>query len=481
MGIPATVQQEMSGKKELDFFELFVSERVLDMIVLETNRYTEQQIIIEITNGTLTKEARLNAWVDTNKTEMRVFIAILLWMGLDSKPSLKDYWRRIPLYKNEVSKYIPRNRFELLLRMFHLANNEECPPGDRLHKVQSLVDLLNENFHHCIVPQESLCIDESMIPFRGRLSFRQYLKGKRHKFGIKLFKICLNGGYTYTAKIYCGKERVDGGPPVAQKVVLEMLNPLLDSGRTLFTDNWYTSVGLAETLQARSTHLVGTLRKNRKNLPKSVIGAKLKKGEICAKQNQNNVVVMKWHDKRDVLALSTKHTDEMKRVPHREGARIKPSAIIDYNNAKAFVDMSDQMAAYSNSLRKSAKWYRKVAFELIARTSIVNALLLFNKINNKTLSITHFKENVCMQLLESSNPQIPQEYAQHEHALTQNTDGAVKRGRCKSCYQKQSEEHGRNYAVKNARRVTYVCKGCDETPFMCLDCFFQKHSCKKNK
>lgn len=37
-----------------------------------------------------------------------------------------------------------------------------------------------------IVPQENVCIDETLVPFGGRLGFRQYIKNKRHKFGISL-------------------------------------------------------------------------------------------------------------------------------------------------------------------------------------------------------------------------------------------------------------------------------------------------------
>nr|CAI5843421.1 unnamed protein product [Callosobruchus analis] len=54
--------------------------------------------------------------------ESLIFIAILIWMGLDKRSSLKDYWRQTALYKNDISKNMPRNRFELLLRMFHLSN-----------------------------------------------------------------------------------------------------------------------------------------------------------------------------------------------------------------------------------------------------------------------------------------------------------------------------------------------------------------------
>lgn len=45
-----------------------------------------------------------------------------------------------------------------------------------------------------------------MIPFRGRIVFKQYIKGKRHTFGIKLFKLCVQDGIIYNFKVYSGKD-----------------------------------------------------------------------------------------------------------------------------------------------------------------------------------------------------------------------------------------------------------------------------------
>lgn len=61
--------------------------------------------------------------------------------------------------------------------------------------------------------------------------------------------------------MYAGKEAISGRG-VPQKCVLELAGPLLDAGRTLYCDNWYTSVSLASQLLDRYTHLVGTLRAN---------------------------------------------------------------------------------------------------------------------------------------------------------------------------------------------------------------------------
>nr|CAI5849424.1 unnamed protein product [Callosobruchus analis] len=359
------------------------------------------------------------------------------------------------------------NRFEIILRMLHFSDNEQCPEGDRLFKVQSLVDSLNEKFKNNIMCDENVCIDETIVPFRGRLKFRQYIKGKRHKFGIKLFKLCMSGGYLLHAKIYCGQDKVDG-MSVATKVVLELLETNLDKGLTLYTDNWYTSMELATKLRARNTHLVGTVRKNRKGLPLDVVNAKLKRGEIFG-QEKNGIVVFKWRDKRDVIMLSTKHTDEMVEIPSRDGARFKPKAVIDYNQAKSFIDLSDQMSSYSTSLQRSIKWFKKIATELILGASVVNAHQLFKlyKDDASKISITTFKENLCMQLLNVSK----------QHAYT----SAEKRGRCKLCYQKNKEIHGREYVIRKTRQVNSRCDACADKPLLCLECFFATHNISAKK
>jgi len=91
--------------------------------------------------------------------------------------------------------------------------------------------------------------------------------------------------------------------------------------------------------------------------------------------------------------LSTKHTDNMVMVPRREN-KSKPEVVLDYNRGKSFIDLSDQMASYGSPLRKSLKWYRKVVFELLLNTSVVNALCLFQKTTATRIKITDFRSNL---------------------------------------------------------------------------------------
>lgn len=70
--------------------------------------------------------------------------------------------------------------------------------------------------------------------------------------------------------------------------------------------------------------------------------------------------------------LSTKHDDSF-------GIR-KPLVIEDYNKAKTFVDLSDQMAAYTPFVRKTCKWYIRILFHIITQTIVVNALAFYKTV-----------------------------------------------------------------------------------------------------
>lgn len=469
-GINPDIIETLYDGTPYDFFSLFIDDEVLSLLVVETNRYGNY-----LCSTPLGPKSRLRQWVEVDIMEMKTFLGLIIWMGLTPQPSLASYWSKKEIYQTNIPQYMTRNRFELLLRTFHCSNNETCPRGDRLHKIRGLVDLLVSKYKLCNIPGENLCIDESVIPFVGRLSFRQYIKNKRHRYGIKIFKLCINDGYTVGFKIYAGQEALPG-VGVSTKIVMELAQDYLDMGRTIFTDNWYTSVSLTNELLSRSTNAVGTLRSNRKFNPKDVINAKLKKGEIKSSQNDNNIVVLKWKDKREVLMLSTKHKDNMVETTNKRGQKIlKPQMILDYNKAKSFVDISDLRSSYHSPLRRSLKWYRKIAFEILLNTSLLNALTLYATVTGNKISVTEFRENILKVLL--TKPILSQ--------ISQNNDGEVhklinfKRGRCSNCYTEMVQQGGRKHAQKVTRKVQTQCPGCSK--HFCLDCFFKTHTSKIKK
>jgi len=59
-------------------------------------------------------------------------------------------------------------------------------------------------------PEEMMAVNETMVPFRGRLKFKQFFPGRAHKYGVKLFRLCGVSRYTYNIEMYARKIQTDG-------------------------------------------------------------------------------------------------------------------------------------------------------------------------------------------------------------------------------------------------------------------------------
>uniref|UniRef100_A0A7I4Z224 DDE_Tnp_1_7 domain-containing protein n=1 Tax=Haemonchus contortus TaxID=6289 RepID=A0A7I4Z224_HAECO len=339
----------------LDFYELFFSEELPQMVATQTNIYGHQ---------------KSRSWKETDIEELKRFFGLCLQMSRCPLDNQRNYWSPKPrnLARNGHSMagdIMVRDRFEQLQRNLYFADNSKADRSNKLYKIQPILDYLNAKFQRMYKPEKELCIDESMVPFRGRASFWQYSGAKRHRFGIKLFKLCSRAGYTLKVKVYAGKDP-KRTRTVAESVVMELMDGFLKQGRCLCTDNWYTSSPLAHRLLKRRTDLVGTLGRNRKGLPTALKDKKLKRGEIFYQQNQRGVLILKWRDRRIIHMLPTKHDARCQ----PDG---KPAVVADYNMMKGFVNLSDQMAAYTPYLRKTSKWYIRLFYHLITQTALVNA------------------------------------------------------------------------------------------------------------
>lgn len=143
-----------------------------------------------------------------------------------------------------------RDRYFLLLRMLHFSNNDEKIPRDRLSKIQIPFQEITKNVKDAMIPFENLEIDESLVLWKGRLSFKQFIKTKRHWFGIKIFVICdVETDFILNILIYTGStteyKKTDPSLGISGAVVNTLMKPYLKKGHKLFIDNWYTSPSLA--------------------------------------------------------------------------------------------------------------------------------------------------------------------------------------------------------------------------------------------
>ncbi|KAK3721656.1 hypothetical protein QZH41_003676 [Actinostola sp. cb2023] len=223
---------------------------------------------------------------------MKAFIGIWILMGLNSLPSIANYWSKDPFLRNEgIQQVMTKNRFEELAQFIHFNDSEKRPARgarnyDRLYKVRPILSGVLNNIQNAYYPGKNISIDEGMVAFRGRVSFLQYMPAKPTKYGIKCWMAADSGNaYVVNFRVYLGRE--DQAPRIhglGYDVIMKMARPYLNKFHHLFFDNFFSSTRLVEHLQLQNTYACATVRPNRKDLPVCAKNKLKQPGELVVQQ-----------------------------------------------------------------------------------------------------------------------------------------------------------------------------------------------------
>lgn len=449
--------------KIINYFQLFVSEELVEYIAEKTNNYWRQKNVI----------------ADTELSELYCFIAVSFLMTRNKKLLLTEYWSKNKLLRSDIfSKIISRDRYLLLLQMLHFSDDNAFN-SDPLRKIRNIIDKLRGTFANAFYPYRNLCIDETLLLYKGRLTFKQFTSSKRNRFGIKSFVLCdCKTGYIQDFIIHMGSgtmikpQHKDIGK--SGSVVMFLLEPYLGKGHALYVDNWCTSPTLFDILHKNGTNACGTVKKKRKGMPK--MDEKLKMGEACFRSSEN-ILAVKYYDKKDVYMISTMHTEQfvdvLKCYNKQEIIR-KPACIHNYNILMGAVEKTDIEISTIQSTRETTKWYRKYFFYMIDMC-LWNAYCLYKLKTGKTISIAKFQLKLIDQILKKYQ-KLP---TCHFITLGDNYSSRLNGRHFPSLYKSQGKNNLRRCVVcsKNNKRCEsrYQCEECD-VGLCVFPCFKRYHT-----
>ena len=297
-----------------------------------------------------------------------------------------------------------------------------------------------------------------------------------------MYKLCdRDTGYIYSFIVYEGKDsqlhprECPEYIGTSGKVVWELIYPLLGKGYHLYVDNFYTSLPLFRNLYRRDTPACGTVRINRKGFPQKLLNQKLRRGETTSLRNQE-LLAVKWRDRRDVHMLTTIHNDTYVEVPKRSGPVQKPSCVYDYNLFMGGVDFNDQMIEPYLPSRKSRHWYKKVSIYFFS-LAFYNSYVIYKKATQNPVPYLLYQEDVITALLF---PEMPPDILRtdcvsrlHERhfpdKIPPRRTGAARQKKCRVC------------ARGGVRRDTTVyCPDCPSQPGLCLGACFRRYHTIEN-
>lgn len=300
---PRSILVDTNDFKPVDYFSLLFPDEAFDLMSEETNRYAMQYLD---TTADFSENSHFHYWHDTSSEEMKAYVALQIAMGLCQKPSLEDYWGTYWLTFTDFKRVMSRNRFEIVQTFLHFNDiTDQIPQGqegyDPLFKIQALLDICKSQYEKVYKPKKCLAIDESMIKFKGRIFFHQYLPAKPTRWGIKAFILSeSDSGYCLRSKVYTGKHSFqwEPGTLLTENVVTSLLDGYEDKGHVVFMDNFYSSPHLFSLLEEKKIGACGTVSANRIAMPNDLKpqNFKLSKGDDPVFMRSGNLVACAWHD-----------------------------------------------------------------------------------------------------------------------------------------------------------------------------------------
>ena len=224
--------------QEKDYFEHLFNNEMWEIIVSETNHYYEQQKASD-------PDHHKTEWHPVTKGEVQALVGMLILMGIVRLPRFLMYWESDQLIHQEsIANIMPRTRFFQIWRYFHLEDNSKAAaPGtvghDKIYRIRNFLTIISRNVEREYRLSRDISIDETMVPHKGPLSFKQYIKNKPTRWGIKLWVLCeAETGYVYRFQVYLGKQ---GGHPetnLARRVVRDLTVTEHDRNHHLYMDNF---------------------------------------------------------------------------------------------------------------------------------------------------------------------------------------------------------------------------------------------------
>lgn len=452
-----------------DYFDLMFSPNIISDFVQHTNNYARWKME--------QKGEEDSVWYEITEPEMKAYLGLNIVMGINQVPSYKDYWAKNLFLGNEgVKSVMTVRRYEKITEYFHVSDRRSEPARgtrnyDKLYKVRKVIVMAKNNFKNNYRPSGNLAIDEAMIKWTGRLSFKQYLPAKPIKRGIKVWMRCdSENAFLTDFDIYLGKGTANSEHGLGHDVVTKLTRDLTGKYFRVFFDNYFTSVQLMQDLLADRIYACGTVRMNRRGFPDDLKGRlHLQRGQSMTRQ-KGNLTASVWQDKKPVAFLSTL-SDPRAEVPvtrqhgRQELRMTQPHSANEYNKYMNGVDRHDQLRMKYSLGRDSKKAWKNMYFFLV-NCAIVNAFILFSASSirqNSKKRYTHldFRMELVHQLIAG--------FSGRKRKAAENVQGVQDAGN----YQGHESVH---MGTKRRCRVHLTKKERKETVFGCKVC--NVHLCK---
>ncbi|XP_048854023.1 nucleolar protein dao-5-like isoform X36 [Brienomyrus brachyistius] len=345
-------------------FELFISKSIqkdlLKMTNLEGKRIYRKQ------------------WKDMDDVDMHAFYGVLIlssvYKSKREKPrSLWDPKTGRPIF-SAVMSWMDFNKCTNCLRFDKWKKECARQQEDELAEIQPVWDKWVEQLPLMYNPGSNVTVDERLIKFKGRCSFKQYMPSKLARYGIKIWAACdAASSYAWNMQICTEKAKdVISKRDQGMRVMFDMTQGL--SGHHITCGGFFTSYDLGQKLLKRNMTMVGPILRKKPELPPEISTLKERKVTSSEFLYTANTTLVSYISRKgkNVILMSTLHREGQ--ISDREDK--KPEMILHYNATKGGVDNLDRLMACYSCQRKTLRWPHMIFYNMMD-ISAYNAFVIW--------------------------------------------------------------------------------------------------------
>lgn len=393
-------QSAKNAKRPLDIWKLFFTEDMISEITECTNVWLDKN---------KSNFSRRRDCINTTSQEIKCVIGLLYMAGTykAARLNLEDLWGSEGEGIEFFRLAMRLKRFKLILRGLRfddIRTRDHRKATDKLAPVRSIFDQFVTKCQENYVVSEFVTVDEMLAAFRGRCSFRQYIKNKPAKYGVKIFSmVCAKSFYTCNLEVYAGKQPV--GPyevnNSGKSIVERMVQPISGSRRNVTVDNWFCSLPLCkELLTNHELTLVGTVRQNKREIPPVFVDKKLKEAGDVTFGFRKDCTLVSYAAKKNkiVTLLSSMHHDATVDNDENSATFGKPDIVLFYNSSKGGVDTVDKYVSHYSVARNTNRWSMVIFFAILNVGGINSFIISKKNSSNPSMKRTLFLRQLAREL-----------------------------------------------------------------------------------
>lgn len=475
-GIRGSARLLGNKPKATEVWNLLFDKDIIDTIVVNTNKKLQSEI------PKLGDNTNKSNYRETNSEEINALIGMLILSSVlkSNDEQILSLFSKDSFSRPIFSATMSEKRYLVLtasLRFDDAETRMQRKETDKTAPISELFEKFISNCQRMYCVSSEVTIDEMLVPFRGRCSFKVYMPKKPKKYGIKV--MCLadaKTSYLLNAYIYSGKGSDSIGLTEAEKQlsiptqsIVRLCRPIQGTNRNVTGDNWFTPIEAVDELLKRKLTYVGTMRRDKKQIPEQFLQNPRRPVGSSLYGFRSDITLLSYVPKKNravILASSMHH-----RISNDEDKK-KPEMISYYNSTKCGVDLLDMKCAIFSSSRRTRRWPLAIFYRLLS-IGTVNSFIMymsFKDIPDMTrfdfIKMLGFELIVPHLRTRLTNTNLPRELRSTIHKVIEKED--------KSCQPRPQQASPQEVpSDKMSKRKT--CATCPwvkqrKTVYMCIEC-----------